>query len=143
MEEGQQTIWNIDGAELALIFEIKVEAGSHLKNWNLEGAYWSLRDFRREIDAKLNREKKENVKIYGKDDEVKDEQLTEKEVVNIMLQDCENERNKFLKSDQDMDDLSSFYLILEQFYLHLSFLMKKHGLYLREGDDPSEAFRRR
>lgn len=141
MEDDQQTLWNFDGAELNLIFTIKVECGIHLKSWDLEKAYWSLRDLRREIDAKLRRDKAEDIDLYDREGKATKIKLTEKEMIDKFLEDCESERNVWLRSDFEIDDASRFYHVLEQFYLTLSFLMKKHGLYLREGADPSQAFR--
>lgn len=142
-DENQMTLWNMDGAELNLIFTIKLESATYLKTWNLESAYWSLRDLRRELDAKLNRIKKEEIKYSDAAGNEKKGSFTEKEIVDAMLEECEKERNMFIESQQEMEDLSRYYLVLEQFYLHLSYLMKKHGLYLREGEDASEAYRRR
>lgn len=144
MEEAIQSVWNFDGAELSLIFQIKAQAGFLLNEWNLEGAYWSLRNLRREIDAKLKREKGKKKKfeiIVG--EEKKQVEFNEKERVDYLLVELVNERDTFLTSPQDNEDLSRFYLVLEEFYLLLSRLMKEHGLYFREGDDPSDAFRRR
>lgn len=146
-DEAIQSVWNFDGAELNLIFSIKAETVFYLQGWHLELAYWKLRDLRREIDAKLKTEKgkKEYEIQVEKDGKVKAKKikLSEKELVDHMLGDLVNERGIFLKSVQKEEEHSRFYLALEEFYLLLCRLMKEHGLYFREGDDPSESFRRR
>lgn len=145
-DEAQQSIWNFDGAELNLIFQIKVEASLYLTNWNLESCYWRLRDLRREIDAKLNEDKKKvEYEIEDPDNKGKKKKLkiSEKESVDYLLKELEGIRNEFLTSDQQQNDFSKYYLALEEFYLYLARLMKQHGLYFREGEDAWDSFRRR
>lgn len=146
VEEDQKAIWNVDGAQLYVIFQIKTEASIYLTNWDLENSYWRLRDLRREVDAKLNRKKIEKcnvrVTIDGKT-EIVEKNLTQKEKVDYLLDELTKEREIFLISEKDVENYSRFYLVLEEFYMLLSELMKEHGLWLREGEDPSQAFRRR
>lgn len=142
-EEALKSIWNFDGAELNLIFEIKAEAGTNIKNWDVEAAYWSLRDLRRELDAKFDIKKKEDYEFKDKEGKIIKKNITEKEFIDHLILEIEVERNKFLESEQEDSDNSRFYLVLEEFYMKLSTLMKKHGLYFREGDDPSKAIWRK
>lgn len=143
-EEEQKAIWNVDGAQLYVIFQIKTEASIYLTNWDLEKAYWRLRDLRREIDAKLTRTKKQKYQIKNNEGDLEEQDLTQKEMVDMLLDELTNERISFSNiEDKTPKDFSRFYLILEEFYMVLSELMKEHGLYLREGDDPGQAFRRR
>lgn len=146
MAEDQQALWNVDGAQLFVIFQIKTEASIYLTNWNLEQAYWKLRDLRREVDAKLNRTKPEdcNIKIIkdGKP-KIEKKKMTQKQKVDFLLDELTTERQVFMGSARENEDYSRFYLVLEEFYMLLSELMKEHGLWLREGEDPSQAFRRR
>lgn len=144
MDESIQSVWNFDGAELGLIFQIKAEAGAYLNGWALEQAYWSLRNLRREIDAKLKTTQgKEEYSVESEEGKKKKIKLSEKEIVDHMLGELVKERTTFLTSEQKDEDFSRFYLALEEFYLLICRLMKEHGLYFREGDDPSDAFRRR
>lgn len=149
-DEGQQALWNVDGAQLYVIFTIKTEASIALSTWDLETAYWKLRNLRREVDAKLRRDKKEDYKfqrvkrINGKDMIEEDtKKMSEKEAVDYLLDMLGEERVAFLQSPQSDAELSRFYLALEEFYIFLSRLMKQHGLWLREGEDAMDAFRRR
>lgn len=139
MDESQQSVWNLDGAQLNLIFQIKYEASVYLTSWQLDQAYWRLRDLRREIDAKLNRTKREKQSIKNPENKIEEREMTQKEMVDYLLEELTRERDAYLENE----DKSRFYLVLEEFYLLLSELMKEHGLWLREGDDPSQAFRRR
>ncbi|HEC37728.1 hypothetical protein LCGC14_0732170 [marine sediment metagenome] len=146
VEEAIQSVWNFDGAQLSLIFQIKAQAGLSLNEWNLEGTYWALRNLRREIDAKFKTTKSKTTKSKFKiivDEKEKEVEFTEKEMVDYLLRELVKERDLFLVSAGDQESMSRFYLVLEEFYLVLSRLMKEHGLYFREGDDPQDAFRRR
>lgn len=143
MSETLQSVWNFDGAELNLIFELKLEVSNALQEWNLEAAYWKLRDLRREIDAKLNRTKKNEIECYNEEGEKQKVKLTEKELIDNFIIYVEKERNTYLLNYQGEGAASKFYLILEEFYMNLASLMKEHGLYFREGDDPSKAIFRR
>ena len=127
-EEAQASVWNFDGAELYLIFELKATVHEHLTNWNLEDCYWALRKLRMELDAKL------------RDGEGKN---TEKKTVDIYIDDLENERTIFNSKEITNETAGKFYLVLETFYMYLCKLMKTHKLYFREGDDPSLAILRR
>lgn len=141
-EDGQQSVWNVDAAQFYVIFQIKTEASVFLTNWQLVDAYWRLRDLRREIDAKFNRTKKTKYKIR-EDDKLVDRELTEKEMVDYLLDELTKEKDIFESSGKINEDYSRFYLILEEFYMKLSEIMKEHGIYLREGEEGSDAFRRR
>lgn len=143
MEEEIQALWNVDAAQLYVIFQIKTDASLYLTGWELEKAYWKLRDLRREIDAKLRREKPKKYMVRDKEGKKVAKEITQKEMVDYLLDELTKEREVFNNSEKSNEDYSRFYLILEEFYMTLSELMKEHGLYLREGDDPSQAFRRR
>jgi len=134
--ETQQSVWNFDGAELYVIFEIKVKFVEALENWDLEPAYWRLRDLRRELDAKLKREKKtfEGITLKEDKEDRKKKVVTEKEDVDSRLNDLDKLRETFNKGTKNEKEKADYYLNLEEFYMHLCFLMKKHGLYFREGE---------
>lgn len=148
-EDTQQSVWNFDGAELLLIFEIKAEVVSNLQTWELESAYWKLRDLRRELDAKLGRkeEKFEGIVLEEdkeKHDKKKKKTKSEKDAVDEKLKILEEERRKYnLIGSPSEKERGEYYLNLEEFYMHLCHLMKKHGIYFREGEDSRMAVLRR
>lgn len=119
----QESVWNSDNIEHALLFEIKISFISNLKEWNLEAAYWDVRLLRLEFDAKLDdKEQKE---------------------VDRDIRSLEEMRTEYLKSKDDPESNGKFYAQLETFYILLTRLIKKHGIYFREGVDPSRAALRR
>ena len=125
--EALQSVWNFDGAELALVFEIKQEVIERLRAWDLEGAYWKLREFRAELDAKQYKKIKDDAEVP----ELKDT----KRLVNEL----EEQRQIYISTPTTNESISKFYVYLETFYMYLCRLMKRHGLFFREGDDPSKA----
>ncbi len=144
VEEIQQSIWNFDGAELYEIFGIKKEFMEDISNWNLEGAYWSLRSLRREIDAKLKRHEKSKILAeHEKEKNKGKKRKTEKQIVDSWIDDLDKKRKEYNGSKQDDNEKVQFYLELEKVYMKLCHLMKKHGLYFREGEDSRLAVLRR
>lgn len=149
-EETIQSKWNFDGAELYEIFELKRTFISSIRNWDLETAFWTLRDLRREIDAKLKRktnvksfinDEEENKQIKKKDKE--ENKKTEKKHVDDLIKGLDEDRMKFLSSNKTKEDKTAFYIRLEEVYMELCFIMKQHGLYFREGEDSTFAVFRR
>jgi len=145
VEETQQSLWNFDGAELFVMFQQKIEFIEALKEWDLETAYWRIRDLRRELDAKLDKNKKKFKGIELEEYKKKERKIfSEKEKVDSLLNNLEGVRKKFnLIENPSQEDKGTFYTELEEFYLHLCSLMKKHGLYFREGEDSRMAVLRR
>jgi hypothetical protein len=147
--ETQKSIWNLDNIELSILFEIKVKIITALDSWNLEGAYWELRNLRRELDAKIGRVKERFEGITLEEDrkekeEKKSKSSSEKEEVDKKLKELEKTRNIYNSNDKKTEkDKSEYYLALEELYMFLCFLMKKHGLYFREGEDNRMAVLRR
>lgn len=148
-EESQQALWNFDGAELFLIFEIKKGIVDDLKLWDLEEAYRKLRLLRMELDAKLQRENKKIIDDYEEEidsqrKEKKGKRKTEKQEVDGMLIKIDNYySDNYIDNKDDEETKEAFYKLLEEFYMHLCYLMKKHGLYFREGEDMRLAVLRR
>lgn len=148
-EESQQALWNFDGAELFLIFEIKKGIVDDLKLWDLEEAYRKLRLLRMELDAKLQRENKKIIDDYEEEidsqrKEKKGKRKTEKQEVDGMLIKIDNYySDNYIDNKDDEETKEEFYKLLEEFYMHLCYLMKKHGLYFREGEDMRLAVLRR
>jgi hypothetical protein len=145
MEEGQtsQSVWNFDGAELYLIFQIKNKIVDSFELWDLETCYWKLRLLRMELDAKLQRVINKMIDEFEEKKEKKKTQ-TEKQILDDKLKFMDNKYSVYKDiSNPNDDEKSSFYQCLEEFYMHLCWLMKKHGLYFREGEDMRLAVLRR
>ena len=147
-DEAIQSVWNFDGAELFAIFEIKKEFISCMLKWDLENAYWKVRTLRMELDAKLSRGSEKSTylveEIEAREGKKKKKSRVEKTVVDEMLTDLENKRTIYNQiNSPDDSEKGIYYLELETFYMHLCYLMKKHGLYFREGEDMTLAVLRR
>ena len=141
-EENQQAVWNFDGAEAQVLYSLKERFIWEMREWDLESAYWTVRAIRMEIDAKLNRGKKKMIEEFEKDlgKEIKE---TEKDFVDRIMKEVDNERDIFLNSQKNDEVKGRFYFILEKFYMEICYIMKKHGLYFREGEDNTLAILRR
>lgn len=149
-ETAQQSIWNFDGAELFFIFGVKSGVANALKYGDLEEAYRNIRLLRMELDAKLQRTKKKIIEEFEEEIEAqkkikrKGKTLTEKEEVDNMMVLIDNYYTNNYNDNKDNETIrESFYKLIEEFYMHLSYLMKKHGLYFREGEDMRLAVLRR
>ena len=136
----QKSIWNFDGAQLYNLFQIKTKFLEYLLEWDLENCYWMLRFMRMELDSKLSR----GSRIKLERDESKPEAKTEKIYVDELQNDVDSVRNEYLnyKSPTQIQT-TEFFLKLESYYMELCYLMKKHGLYFREGDDNTFAVLKR
>ena len=145
--------WNIDGAEHAVLFEKKIQCANYLDGWELDNCYWHIRSFRRELDAALKREKKKIEVDYDEssdeEKEAKKHKETEKEETDGLFKALTSMREEFLIDSSESDKLelekikNKFYNALENFYLHLCYCMKKHGIFYREGEDSSFAILKR
>ncbi|HUS51419.1 MAG TPA: hypothetical protein VMZ91_14715 [Candidatus Paceibacterota bacterium] len=142
-EDTQKALWNFDGAELFLIFGIKQKIVEAFEEWDLESAYWKLRLLRIELDAKLQRGHKKLILEVEKRQNKKPTK-TEKQIVDEKLKELDNKYTTYKNlTDPTDDETSSFFQELQEFYMHLCYLMKKHGLYFREGEDMRLAVLRR
>lgn len=121
VSEDQQAVFNFDVAELIILFQFKERALNAIQEFNLERAYWELRGLRRELDAKLDRRKKE--------DETSKEHL---KLITAM-------REQWLVNKNNEDLRNEFFTAIEEFYEYLCYLAKSHGIYFREGLDASKA----
>lgn len=142
-EETQQSLWNFDGAELYEIFGIKQQIIHELHKWDLESAYWSIRSLRREIDAKLKRKQKKIIEEAEKEKNKGKVMKTEKEEIDDLITYLDNARSNYNSSKKIDSNKTEFYMALEKVYMELCFIMKKHGLYFREGEDVRLAVLRR
>jgi len=142
-EDTQKAVWNFDGAELFLIFGIKQRIVEAFEEWDLETAYWKLRLLRMELDAKLQRGHKKLILELEKKQKKKPKK-TEKQIVDEKLENLDKKYTSYKELvDPDEKEKSTFYQELQEFYIHLCWLMKKHGLYFREGEDMRLAVLRR
>jgi len=136
--EGGKALWNFDGAEAVAIFELKAKFVMEMKDWKLEEGYWTLRTLRMELDSMFSRGRKKRITMTKEDDEREKAKLkteSEKQEIDRLLKELETERNTFLIADKDSPEIRSrFFLVLEAFYMKLCLLMKKHGMYFREGE---------
>jgi len=141
------SIWNFDGAEFFAIFELKAKFVNQMKDWDLEGAYWTLRTLRMELDAMLPIGFKKIIALTEEDKERqkrKQGKESEKAEVDRLLKELEEERKTYLTSDFSFpENKSRFFLVLEAFYMRLCSIMKKHKMYFREGEDSTYAILRR
>lgn len=143
MEDTQQSIWNFDGAELYVIFTIKKKINDDLTLWNLEDAYWGLRNLRRELDAKLKRKQKQIIEQFEEEHKKEKDSQTEKQKVDGWITKLDKAKEEYNNSARDNEDKTKFYLELEEIYMNLCHLMKVHGLYFREGEDSRMAILKR
>ena len=104
--------WNMDDSVLKSVLMLKYQFIEAMKSWNLDGAYWIIRQIRMEVEAKFK--------------------LKEQEQVEEDILELEQLRNAWFK---DKKLKGKFYRGLENFMIILNRLMKKHGLYFREHDD--------
>lgn len=149
--ETQQSLWNFDGAELFLIFEIKQKVVIALEDWNVDEAYRKVRLLRMELDAKLKRGNKKIIQDF--EDEIEEEKgnkkektkkkNTEKKEVDDMMISLDNCFSEYNQDRDDEDKKIKLYKEIESFYMNLCYIMKVHGLYFREGEDMRLAVLRR
>lgn len=144
LDESQQVIWNIDNAEMYAIFEIKTKFIEDMLRWDLDSAYWDVRTLRMELDSKLKRKEKkiiEESEEYKKKNKDKANEKDEVDKLLKQLSEIKEEYNK--KGNPSGEDKCKYYFALENFYMHLCYLMKKYGMYFREGEDRRIAVLRR
>jgi negative regulator of genetic competence, sporulation and motility len=139
----QQSVWNFDGAELFLLFQLKAKVLFALEAWNLEEAYRKVRLMRMELDAKMQRKQKKIIEDF--EEEIgKGKAKTEKQQLDDMMRALDTAHSVYIKITYPTNEVQSiFYQYIEGFYMELCFTMKKHGLYFREGDDSRLAVLRR
>lgn len=145
-EQANQSVWNFDGAELYLIFQIKNKIVEAFELWDLETSYWKLRLLRMELDAKLQRTTNKMIDEFEEEQakEKKKKIQTEKQITDDLLKVIDEKYSTYKElTEPEEKDKSLFYQELETFYMHLCYLMKKHGLYFREGEDMRLAVLRR
>jgi len=143
-DEIPQSLWNLDGAEHYTLFKIKEQFISFMEVWDLENAFWKVRLLRMEFDAALDRGIKRKVVVEFEKETNKDKKKIEKVEVDEGLSELEKARKEYNEIlIQSQESKTKYYLALEKFYMLLCYLIKKHGIYFREGEDSQLAVLRR
>lgn len=139
-ENSPNTLWNIDGAQFYSIFQIKTRFVEYMLGWDLENAYWAVRTLRMEIDAKLKRGETSSLLKEIEENKKKRGKKNEKEEMDDMMKVVDESRKEYIGKKIDE---TQFFLILESFYMQICYIMKKNGMYYREGEDSRLAVLRR
>jgi hypothetical protein len=63
------------------------------------------------------------------------ETILEKPEMDKLMADLTNGREIWNSNKDDEAERLRFYNLSEEFYMHLCHIMKRHGLYFREGND--------
>lgn len=116
-----KTIWNMDEARMRVLNQYLVMCEMSFLDWDLDNLYIQLVSIRRIISGKISKEE------YDK----AGEKLEEIEKLKKQM-DIDKEK------DYDKKRVE-WYNICDQLYVMLNRFMKKHGLFFREGDDPTRA----
>ena len=119
-----KSIWNLDDARLRTLNYFMVLCDEAFSLWELNEIYSHLRSIRRIICAKIN-----DVE-FGK--------------VTIAFKELEILKRTMNKGEKDYDKkVIEYYNKCDEIYISMSRLMKKHGLFFREGEDPTKAVLKR
>lgn len=106
----------MDEAVLKRIDYLLNIAETQFISWDIKNLYWTLRALRRQIDSKLKK--------------------NEKDDIEKKLKELEKYRKKYLEAKELKGE---YWFKCEEFYIELMRLMKAHGLFFRESDDPRYA----
>jgi len=108
--ENGESKWNMEDARHRSVDSFLKLCEAHLINWNLDFAYWALREVKIMVVPKFT------------ESEIKE--------VNEALNNLEKKRKEWL--NRKISD-GSFRIALEEFYELLNFLMVEHEMYFIEG----------
>ena len=116
-----KTVWNMDESRMKAVDYYLSLCETAFINWNLEELYIYLKQVRRMISGKISEEQ------FKKCDD--------------MLQDMEKIRRSInIDNEQETKKKKSeLYEKADELYVYLNRLMKKHGMFFKEGDDPTRA----
>lgn len=115
-----KTIWNMDEARLKSLNTYMVLCEDAFVCWDLNNLYVYLKSIRRVVSGKI----------------------TKKELANLDIKFGELEELKRKMDSDGNDDESNpikFYHKADDIYIDLNRMMKGHGLFFREGRDPTRA----
>jgi hypothetical protein len=108
-----KAIWNMDDSVLKTLWYLKNLFIQQKQSWNLDKAYWTLRNIWMESEAKFNQKERDEIA---------------KKINNL-----EKTRKEFVKDKTNYEGI--FYVELEKTYIALNRLMKSNGMFFREGED--------
>ncbi len=114
-----KTIWNMDEARLKSLNTYMVLCEDAFVCWDLNNLYTYLKAVRRIASGKFSTK-----------------QLKE---LDSKFSDLEEIKRKMDDDNEDESDSIKFYNQADKIYLELNRLMKAHGLFFREGRDPTKA----
>jgi len=109
-----KSIWNMDDERLKALNGYLLLCEDALLNWDIENTYSYLRAVFRIISGKLR------IEEYNA-------------VVELF------KKVEILRRDKPEGKVIEIYNQLDEIYIYINRLMKHHGLYFREGKDPSKA----
>ena len=105
--------WNMDDAMLKHILLLKHNFVQSIHTWDLNSAYFTLREVWMEVEAKFKPKERGRLRK--------------------MIKELEIVRNEYFKDQRHLK--GKFFSSLQNGMIKLNRLMKKHGLYFREHDD--------
>ncbi len=114
-----KTIWNMDEARLKSLNTYMVLCEDAFVCWDLNNLYTYLKAIRRIASGKFRK--------------------TELETLDKKFEKLEGIKRKMDDDREDESDSVKFYNKADEIYLELNRLMKAHGLFFREGRDPTKA----
>ncbi len=114
-----KTIWNMDEARLKSLNTYMVLCEDAFVCWSLNEIYTYLKAIRRIASGKFS-----------------PKQLKE---LDTKFSELEKIKRKMDEDNNDETDSVKFYNQADDIYLELNKLMKAHGLFFREGRDPTKA----
>ena len=114
-----KTIWNMDEARLKSLNTYMVLCEDSFVCWDLDNLYTYLKAIRRIAAGKFRK--------------------TEVEELDKKFEELEKIKRKMDEDNAEQSDSIKFYDKGDEIYLELNRLMKAHGLFFREGRDPTKA----
>ena len=114
-----KTIWNMDEQRLKSLNTYMVLCEDSFSCWDLNSLYTYLKAVRRIASAKFRK--------------------TELDDLDKKFEELEEIKRKMDDDREDETDSVKFYNKADDIYLQLNRLMKTHGLFFREGRDPTKA----
>lgn len=115
-----KTIWNMDESRLKSLNNYMVLAEDAFVNWDLDNIYIYMKSIRRIASGKFKKKELDELDVlFGKLEKVK------------RTMDSQLEINR--------KDQVEYYNKADEIYVKLNVLMKSHGLFFREGKDPTRA----
>lgn len=132
MALNEERIWNSDGVQAEILFNIKQDCILCFRNGDLEALYHSLRSLWREFRARCSTKEKSP-----------DEKTSEKVYLDSLMETADSKREEWLKDPKEQDKRLELYLSLEAVYLEICDLMKKYRIYYKDIGDASRAIFKR